>query len=208
MMNMFNIFDPYLYKIPMNWMFIMIIMMLLFNKFWNINNQNLILMLILYKMLNKEIKTQNNKMFINMTILFINLMIFILLNNLMNIMPYMFYMSSNLNFTISMSLNLWMNYFIYIFINNYKILLMNFMPMNSPMIISFMLIIIEMFSNFIRFLTLSMRLMINMMISHIFINLFNNFLLNMFYMMMELPIMIIQSYIFYILNIMYLNELN
>nr|WRQ20333.1 ATP synthase F0 subunit 6 [Matsucoccus matsumurae] len=208
MMNMFNIFDPYLYKIPMNWMFIMIIMMLLFNKFWNINNQNLILMLILYKMLNKEIKTQNNKMFINMTILFINLMVFILLNNLMNIMPYMFYMSSNLNFTISMSLNLWMNYFIYIFINNYKILLMNFMPMNSPMIISFMLIIIEMFSNFIRFLTLSMRLMINMMISHIFINLFNNFLLNMFYMMMELPIMIIQSYIFYILNIMYLNELN
>jgi F-type H+-transporting ATPase subunit a len=96
-------------------------------------------------------------------------------------------------------------------------------PRGSPNSLNFVLNIIELISNFIRFLTLSLRLSINITTGHVFFTLLSIFISSLFfdtriffllllcalgrgYAMFELVIGGIQAFVFSLLCSQYLDE--
>nr|YP_010509213.1 ATP synthase F0 subunit 6 [Dermacentor albipictus]UXG58567.1 ATP synthase F0 subunit 6 [Dermacentor albipictus]UXG58674.1 ATP synthase F0 subunit 6 [Dermacentor albipictus] len=144
--------------------------------------------------------------------------IFILCINISGLLPYMFTSSSHLVFTMFLAFPLWISLIIFLIFNKINMMMAHFVPLGSPIILSFFMVIIETVSNLIRPITLSVRLMANMISGHLLLHLLSS--ISMFseiYLFLSLPFMMIllllesavafiQSFVFVILISLYINE--
>nr|APP87488.1 ATP synthase F0 subunit 6 [Periphyllus acerihabitans] len=216
MMNLFNIFDPttMILNLELNWISTMIIIMLMPNFMWILPNRiNWIINKINF-ILNKEIlmlyKSKNIK---SPSFLFIVLFMFIFMNNFMSLFPYIFSSSSHMVFSMSLAMPFWLFFIIMSTFNNMKNMIAHLIPLNTPIYLAPLMTIIETMSMFIRPLSLSIRLTANLIAGHLLMTLlnFNSFLIiiliiQMFMMMFELCVAMIQSYVFSILSSLYSSE--
>jgi F-type H+-transporting ATPase subunit a len=96
---------------------------------------------------------------------------------------------------------------------------MHAIPTGTPIILINFIILIEIISNFIRPLTLSIRLRANIIAGHLLINLLGSIKINSYSFffnistmvvlsMLELAVSIIQAYVFIILLTLYSTEIN
>nr|UZA61291.1 ATP synthase F0 subunit 6 [Rhynchothorax sp. JZ-2022] len=210
MNNLFSIFDPTssLLNMQLNWVSLLIIMMLFYYNYWFFSSRFLKFLNILFLMS-------------DMSILFCSIMMMVLVNNFMGLFPYIFTGTSHLLVTMSLALFLWVTYFVYgWFANAYK-MLAHLVPVGTPMMLMPFMVVIETISNVIRPITLSVRLMANMTAGHLLISLMSStceklslgpilliILLQMFLMILELAVAIIQAYVFATLVLLYYNEMN
>ncbi|YP_010286583.1 ATP synthase F0 subunit 6 (mitochondrion) [Dermacentor variabilis] len=146
------------------------------------------------------------------------LFIFILCSNICGLFPYVFTSSSHLIFTMFLAFPLWISLIIFLILNKINMMMAHFVPLGSPIFLSFFMVIIETVSNLIRPITLSVRLMANMISGHLLIHLLSS--ISMFgevYLFLSLPFMMIllllesavafiQSFVFVILISLYINE--
>lgn len=223
LLNLFEIFDPsiyFIYKIQFNWIFIIIPLIIFINNYWLIPSRLNIIFNKFILILFKEFSISINKKLISNLLIFLSLIFFIIFINFFRLFPYIFSITRHLLFNLSISLSLWLRFFIYQLFNYPINFLSHLVPLNSPKFLIHFIVIIELIRLIIRPWTLSIRLSSNLISGHLILILLRNFIINWInilpfsiiiqniLLILEIFISIIQAYVFSILLILYFNESN
>nr|AWV83462.1 ATP synthase F0 subunit 6 [Kikihia ochrina] len=220
MTNLFSSFDPSTGFLSLNWLSSMILLLFLPLTYWYIPNRFIILYNKILILLNNELNMLMNYKSLGSSLMFLSLFMFILLNNLLGLLPYIFTSPSHLVFTMSLALPLWLSFMLYGFINNMNHMFCHLVPSGTPNILMPFMVIIESVSNLIRPGSLAVRLTANMIAGHLLMTLLGNLPMNyelysgmiiifqIMLMLFELAVCVIQSYVFMVLSTLYYSEVN
>jgi len=220
--NLFSIFDPSLYILNVYpWVFVFIVFILfLNNKFILKNKLELRSFLIIYPLI-KELKpllSINVKKGNLIFLLILFLSIFIV--NFMALFPFIFTVTGHIIITFSLSLIIWLSFIIFGWINNSNNIIAHLVPIGTPLALINFIVLIEIISNIIRPITLSVRLCANIVAGHLLLRLLRNFaLINVFNFsfslagllilgILEVAVALIQSYVFITLITLYSTEIH
>lgn len=223
MINLFNVFEPQssLKFLPL-WSTSIIILLILPSKFWFIPNylnyffQNLLIQIHLeLGRLLVKLKSPGH------THILITLFIIILMNNFFGLFPYIFTASAHFVFTVTLALNLWLGFITYVLFTNRGYILSHLTPLGTPILLIPAIILIELVSNFIRPITLAVRLAANLVAGHLLIVLISTPAVRATWpiitlilrsllalLILELAVALIQSYVFSVLICLYIAEIN
>ncbi|WP_341748550.1 F0F1 ATP synthase subunit A [Candidatus Tisiphia endosymbiont of Sialis lutaria] len=144
---------------------------------------------------------------------------FILLCNLLGILPYGFTVTSHIAVTFALAIMIFFMVTIIGFINHGLHFLSIFLPKGTPIWLAPLMIVIELFAYLARPISLSLRLAANMMAGHVLLKVMAGFIVSLMIFLKFLPIpliiiligfeifvAILQAYIFTILACVYLND--
>lgn len=142
----------------------------------------------------------------------------LLVGKIIGLFPYIFRATSHIFFNACFSVVFWVS----IFLSSYFLDPIGYLghhtPMGSPLVLSFALKVIELVRNFIRPLTLCLRLRVKISTGHIFIYLLRGgcfrslslFFLGVFalgvYFLFEIAICFVQAFVFGLLLVNYMDE--
>nr|QBZ38138.1 ATP synthase F0 subunit 6 [Muirodelphax atratus] len=214
--NLFSSFDPSTtLSIQFNWIMLMLMMLMLPNKFWFIESRNSMIKNLLKNFVEKEMKFIyfNNQFINNMKTMFI----FILIMNLSGLTPYVFTPSSHLSISLALGLPIWLSLMTFSWTKFTNLMFAHLLPLSTPTPIAPFMILVESLSNLIRPLSLSVRLTANMIAGHLLMTLLGNInsistipliiTMQISLMMFEMAVALIQAYVFTILMTMYSSEI-
>nr|QXT60024.1 ATP synthase membrane subunit 6 [Tinocallis ulmiparvifoliae] len=214
--NLFNVFDPstLIFNLELNWMSTIFTIIMMPNFIWIMPNRIKWLMNKIFNILNNEMlmlyKSKNIK---SPSFLFITLFIFIFINNFLGLFPYIFSSSSHMIFSMTLAMPFWLFFIILSMLKNTKNMISHLIPLSTPIYLAPLMTIIETMSIIIRPFSLSIRLTANMIAGHLLMTLLNSnslmiiiLLIQMFMMIFELCVAMIQSYVFSILSSLYSSE--
>jgi F-type H+-transporting ATPase subunit a len=146
------------------------------------------------------------------------LFMFILFCNVLGMIPYTFTVTSHIVVTLAMALTVFIGVTIIGFVKNGWKFLRLFCPAGVPILVMPLLIPIEIISYFVRPISLSVRLFLNMMVGHTMLKVFAGFvvLLGLWgigplafivvFIGFEIFVAVLQAYIFAVLSCLYLND--
>lgn len=146
--------------------------------------------------------------------LFSILFFLILCLNVFSIFPFSFPFTTQISGVLYMGLLFWSVFILFSIFSCRKKFISHKVPEGSPLALSFFLFFIELIRELIRPLTLSLRLVGNMVVGHVLLSLLfllveasqSIFPLFLFLNMVEIGVCFIQSYIFFTLVSMYFSE--
>nr|DAZ89633.1 TPA_inf: ATP synthase 6 [Antarctophthirus carlinii] len=163
---------------------------------------------VLYLHVSEMLKTQLNlsSQGKSSTLILVSLFVFIFMSNSMTLLPLGFIPSSHFMFNMSLCFTLWLSGLLYEFVNSPSKLSSSLVPSNSPLILGPFLVLIELVSLLIQPVSLSVRLMSNLMAGHILLVLLESVILSVslsfpylllftFGMLFELMVCVIQSFV-------------
>nr|YP_010936694.1 ATP synthase F0 subunit 6 [Apanteles gelechiidivoris]WKW91664.1 ATP synthase F0 subunit 6 [Apanteles gelechiidivoris]WLN31482.1 ATP synthase F0 subunit 6 [Apanteles gelechiidivoris] len=221
MLNLFSIFDPSTYFFSLNWFSSIIGLFFLPQIYWIFYSRLFYFLNNLLFILWNEFKLiLNFKFNLNNLIYLMVFFIFFVFNNFMGLFPYVFTSSSHLIFSLWISLSMWLGFMIFGWVKNSTHMFIHLVPLGTPFMLMFFMVLIELLSNIIRPMTLCIRLVANMVAGHLLLTLLGNFISKFLYFYMfifiiqimllflEMVVSLIQSYVFIILLILYLKETN
>nr|YP_009500718.1 ATP synthase F0 subunit 6 [Homotoma ficus]AWU48939.1 ATP synthase F0 subunit 6 [Homotoma ficus] len=223
MMSLFSMFDPSsIMFIQLNWITLFIVLIMYPMSYWTMNSRTINTFFVLNKHLHNEFTMLfNNKILIKgSTILSVTLFCFILINNMSSNFPYTFCCSAHLVFSMSMSIPIWMSIILFSWTTLTKTMFSHLVPNGTPTIIMPLMVMIETISNLIRPMALAVRLTANLIAGHLLMTLLGNsmnlsssywyliLIVQMSFMMFELMVATIQSYVFSVLMTLYSSEIN
>nr|YP_010835889.1 ATP synthase F0 subunit 6 [Carinata dushanensis]WGC89408.1 ATP synthase F0 subunit 6 [Carinata dushanensis] len=213
MTNLFSVFDPCTGMMSMNWLSTLIFLMMFPYNFWLSPNK---VMLFFNKFLYSLSMEMSMLMpYKGVTLMMLSIFMFILVNNSMGLFPYVFTSSSQLMFSLSIALPMWMSFMIYGWINNANMMFSHLVPVGTPAVLMPFMVMIETISNLIRPGSLAVRLTANMIAGHLLMSLLGNNSISMMIifmmvfiilMMFEVAVSIIQAYVFMTLTVLYSSE--
>nr|YP_010892922.1 ATP synthase F0 subunit 6 [Tetragonula iridipennis]WJQ22756.1 ATP synthase subunit 6 [Tetragonula iridipennis] len=222
MFNLFESFDPsvyYLYTLQLNWLFSMYSLILLTSSYWLIPSRLSMVFTLIFSILFSEFSMASHyKKLAPGLLVLISLMFYTMSMNFLSLFPYIFSTTSHLLFNLSLSLPLWMSFFLYSIITNPMKFFSHLVPYNSPGPLMNFMVIIEMISYLIRPLTLSIRLSSNLLSGHLILILLSSFVMKFVYtfpvsmmvenllLVLEISMSVIQAYVFSVLLALYLKE--
>nr|YP_010528179.1 ATP synthase F0 subunit 6 [Aelia fieberi]UXW64333.1 ATP synthase F0 subunit 6 [Aelia fieberi] len=220
MTNLFSTFDPATsINYSTNWMSTFLIFFLMPLCYWTLPNRPMIMFSNMSKKLHKEFKLLLGEKSEGMTLLTVSLFMFILINNFMGLMPYIFTSSSHLVFSLTLALPLWLSMMIYGWTQNTNFMFAHLVPNGTPSILMPFMVLIETISNIIRPGSLAVRLTANMIAGHLLMSLLGNksinisnimlgaiIMIQIMLMMFEAAVAIIQAYVFSVLTTLYSSE--
>lgn len=219
--NLFSIFDPVAsFNLPLNWLAIFLGLLILPWVFWVQPNRLTSSSTLLIDQLHNEFKvlvgptaSQGH------TLIFISLFLFIMYNNLLGLLPYVFTSSSHLAITLTLAFPLWISFIIYGWINHTKHILAHLVPLGTPPVLIPFMVLIETIRNTIRPGTLAVRLAANMIAGHLLLVLLGNqgpnlsssllvilLIIQILLLILETAVAVIQSYVFAVLATLYSRE--
>ena len=223
MSNIFSTFDPISrFRLFNNWLSRVIVLIFIPISFWIIKSPFSYILRYIFNILHKEFK-------INFTSIptpghthwAAGIFLFVFLNNFWGITPYTFTRSRHLTFALTLGLTFWVSYFLISLIKDTTHSLAHLVPLGTPVLLLPLMVIIETISNIIRPLTLSVRLVANLVAGHLlitltaypistsFFNLSSLVILPLFVLIvLESAVALIQAYVFSILRTLYLREVN
>nr|QZZ18236.1 ATP synthase F0 subunit 6 [Alebroides salicis] len=215
MTNLFSVFDPCTGVLSLNWLSSFILLLFIPFKFWLVNNKIEIVFNKIMSILNMEMLNLMNLK--GMTLLMLSLFLLILMNNLPGLLPYIYTSSSQLVFSLSLGLPMWLSFMLYGWINKTNSMFSHLVPMGTPGVLMPFMVLIETISNLIRPGSLAVRLTANMIAGHLLMSLLGNNTTGLFIMiytmfiylilmLFELAVALIQSYVFMTLTTLYSSE--
>jgi len=219
--NLFSIFDPSSsFGLSINWVSSFLGLFFIPFVFWVTLNRYDVLFSLFAKTIYSEFKVLvGPSASLGHTMLFVALMIFIMGNNLMGLLPYVFTRTSHLSITLALALPLWLSFIIYGWLNHTRHMLAHSVPLGTPGILMPFMVLIETIRNVIRPGTLAVRLAANMIAGHLLLVLLGNqgpgassvvlvLLLGsqILLLVLERAVAIIQSYVFAVLSTLYSSE--
>lgn len=160
----------------------------------------------------KKIKNEGTKKF------FINTILIIFLINIVSLFPIVISSTSHLSINLPMTTILWLSTIIISVLIRWTSFLAHLTPLGTPIILINFIVLIETISIIIRPITLSVRLIANIVAGHLLLILLSNFsiisLLNYFVSfpiililgLLELGVSLIQSYVLTLLILLYFKE--
>jgi ATP synthase subunit 6 len=221
--NLFSIFDPTtnFISISLNWIRIFFFIFFIPLNFWLIPNQIIIIYRLISKTLFKEFKILIKSNSLNgSSIIFISLFFFIFFNNFLGLSPYIFTTTAHITLTFTLRLRIWLTLIIFGWINNYFHIIAHLIPLGTPLILTWFIVIIETIRNIIRPLTLAIRLIANIITGHLLLTLLSSINREVRYsliiiiiitqitlLILEISVAIIQAYVFFILSTLYATEI-
>ena len=147
--------------------------------------------------------------------------IFIFLNNLLGLLPYVFTASRHLAFSFTFSLVRWLTYYLLFLVKGAGHFLAHLVPIGTPYVLIPLIVLIELIRGLIRPLTLGVRLVANMVAGHLLLVLVRGSLRQsrwailrvriiglLSLMLLERGVSLIQGYVFSLLSSLYLAERN
>lgn len=147
-----------------------------------------------------------------------SLFMFILMLNLLGLIPYGFTVTSHLSVTFALAIIVFISVTVIAFLHHGMKFFSFFLPAGTPLFLAPLMIVIELFTYLTRPISLSVRLAANMMVGHILVFVIAGFIMVMgFWGWLPIPFIIIfdgfelfvavlQAYIFTILSCVYLND--
>nr|UXO94144.1 ATP synthase F0 subunit 6 [Dolichovespula xanthicincta] len=220
MSNLFSIFDPHSsINYSFNWISLIIPLMFFPNMYWMKKSKLFIFWITINQFILKEFnnfkKNNYNNIYIFLTILLILLSI-----NFTGLFPYIFTSTSHMSITLPLSLTIWLSIMLFYWLKMTKLSFAHLVPLNTPTTLMMFMVLIETISNFIRPLTLAIRLSANMIAGHLLLCLLGStgqimnvslisllILSQILLFTLEMAVSIIQSYVFMTLISLYSNEL-
>jgi ATP synthase subunit 6 len=138
----------------------------------------------------------------------------ILILNIIGLLPYVYTITRQIIFTLSIALPFWLRFLLFASFMNTSHFLSHLVPLSTPLALSQFITIIETIRQIIRPITLSVRLCANITAGHILMALRRKpiFLINWFstilllLLILETAVAFIQRYVFTILLTIYLRE--
>nr|ALO76542.1 ATP synthase F0 subunit 6 [Aderidae sp. GENSP01] len=220
MMNLFSSFDPSSnFNFSLNWLSSSIFILLIPLFYWLIPSRIMILFQKILYTLHLEFKILLGLKSKGLTLIFINLLILILINNFMGLFPYIFTATSHMSISLSLAFPLWLSFLLFGWINNMNHMFAHLVPQGTPSLLMSFMVCIETISNLIRPLTLAIRLSANMIAGHLLLTLLGNtgnilisylipllLIIQILLLTLEFAVSIIQSYVFAILMTLYSSE--
>nr|YP_009659081.1 ATP synthase F0 subunit 6 [Triatoma migrans]QCQ69465.1 ATP synthase F0 subunit 6 [Triatoma migrans] len=220
MTNLFSAFDPATsMNLSLNWLSTFLGFLLIPSTYWMLPSRYNSLMKMIQTKLHLEFKTLLGEDSGGFSILFISLFMFILFNNALGLLPYVFTSSSHLIYTISLALPLWLSIMIFGWINHTQHMLAHLIPEGSPGPLMPLMTCIEVISNLIRPGSLAVRLMANMIAGHMFMIFLGDGLMNssiqwipilmacqIILTLFEAAVAVVQAYVFSTLSTLYTSE--
>nr|AOY39816.1 ATP synthase F0 subunit 6 [Curculionoidea sp. 1 KM-2015] len=220
MMNLFSSFDPSTNLFKLNWTSSIIFILMISPSFWLIPSRWNMMWKMITTSIHSEFKILiKNKTHNGSTLFFSSLFLMILLNNFLGLFPYIFTSSSHMNFTLTLSLPLWLSFMMFGWMKNTIHMLAHLVPQGAPKGLLPFLVIIETTSNIIRPGTLAIRLTANMIAGHLLLTLLGNsgstlsssmlsmlILTQILLLTLESAVAMIQAYVFSILTTLYSSE--
>lgn len=139
--------------------------------------------------------------------------------NFMGLTPYTFTPSRNISLTLAIAFCVWFLVDMGFAFKSIKRFLAHLVPSGTPRVLIPLMVVIELVRNFIRPLTLSVRLAANMVAGHLLISLVNGgritpvvvsiaIFSGAMLMVLEISVAFIQGYVFSTLRVIYFSELN
>jgi len=221
MNNLFSIFDPAsILNLPLNWISVSLIVFFLPSQFWLNNSQATHT----FKLITSNLKSEFSSVLGDRAtpgIIWIlcSFLFFIAINNFIGLFPYVFTASSHLFFTLPLGLILWTGFFITKFVKQPLRILSHFLPLGTPYPLMPLIVLIEVVSNVIRPLTLSVRLAAHIVAGHLLLTLLSSLSPAVSYplllivlrtlillLILESAVALIQAYVFRILTTLYIEE--
>jgi len=147
-----------------------------------------------------------------------SLFMFVLFGNLIGMVPYSFTYTSHIAVTFALAAFIFIGVTVIALARHGWHFFSFFAPKGMPAALLLLLVPIEIISYLIRPLTLSIRLFANMMAGHTMLVIFAGFVvamglfgilplaLNIFFILLELLVAVLQAYVFTILTCIYLND--
>nr|YP_009192109.1 ATP synthase F0 subunit 6 [Angaria neglecta]ALK03353.1 ATP synthase F0 subunit 6 [Angaria neglecta] len=152
-----------------------------------------------------------------------SLFLMLILVNLTGLVPYVFSVTSHLAVSLSLGLPFWMSLIISGVLYNPSSVAAGLLPGGAPAVLNPFLVLVETVSLCVRPITLSIRLVANIMAGHIVLGLIGTFLssgifqmsffgmsaligVEIFYFLFEIGVTLIQAYIFSLLVILYSDD--
>ena len=150
---------------------------------------------------------------------FILSFIFVRSINFIGLTPYTFTPSRSISVTLRLALIVWLFIEVGYFLSALSRFLSHLVPAGTPNMLIPLIVLIELVRNFIRPITLSVRLAANMVAGHLLIRLINGGDLSfhrvvfivvggLILFFLEISVAFIQGYVFRTLRVMYISELN
>merc|ERR1712018_142979 len=149
----------------------------------------------------------------------LTLFVFIRAINAFGLSPYTFTPTRRIAITMSLAITVWVFIEISYFLKAFRAFLIHLVPSGTPGALIPLMVLIELVRNFIRPITLSVRLAANIVAGHLLIRLVNggglDFLVLVLILIggvtlffLEVAVSFIQGYVFRTLRVIYLSEFN
>lgn len=219
--NLFSIFDPSIFILSLFPWFLMFLLIFisLVNVFIKLNFffvKNFI-----ENFVSNEVKPLLG-LFKYKGVLILNIILFysLLLCNFFSLFPFIFTITAHIIIAFPLAFIIWLRIIIFGWLNNRKHLIAHIVPLGTPFILINFIVLIEMISNIIRPITLSVRLTANIVAGHLLLRLLGgfslisslNFTLSLFGILvlsiLELAVSFIQAYVFITLLTLYSTEIH
>lgn len=161
------------------------------------------------------IKTLENSIptekILNIKNIIINIFLLLLILNLFSLFPHIFSIFSLINITLILSLRFWGSIILTNLFYFLKEFLIHLTPISTPIILISFIVIIELVRQFIRPITLLVRLGTNLTTGHLILGLISFFrifswIIQIPFFLLELIVALVQAYVFSLLVILYFNE--
>lgn len=216
--NLFSSFDPSTGIFSINWTRTLLRIIYFPLIYWYFPNRYLTFLKNIILTLKIEFNTLVGNKSFGSSLIFIGLFIFILYNNILGLVPYIFTRSSHLVFTISLALPLWIIFILFGWINNTNHIFCHLVPIGTPGILIPFMVCIETIRNLIRPGSLAVRLIANIIAGHLLITLLGNssvesrfylyfiIIIQIILILFESAVCIIQAYVFTVLRTLYSRE--
>nr|YP_010952869.1 ATP synthase F0 subunit 6 [Quadrella coronata]WMQ53289.1 ATP synthase F0 subunit 6 [Quadrella coronata] len=223
MTNLFSIFEPSssIFNLSLNWSSTLLGIVFIPYLYWSSPSRWSLLWSKIILTLYNEFKALLTSYHSKSILLFISMFTFIVFNNFLGLLPYVFTSSSHISMTLSLSLPLWITLMIFGWMNHTQHMFAHLVPQGTPSLLMPFMVLIETISNLIRPGTLAVRLAANMIAGHLLLTLLGNtgsslsfYLLlilifsQILLLVLEAAVAIIQSYVFAVLSTLYTSEIN
>lgn len=214
MISLFNRFDSHFFSLQ--YIVYLIIIAFVFNLVIKIGRFNLILNIFTLEAI-KFFSTLKPKAFTDFRLNLINsFFIILLILNFSSVLSFSFSFTSQTSIVIFIAFSLWVSFFIFQVFNNVKGFLSHCVPEGTPIYLTWFLFLIELVRNSIRPITLSVRLVANILAGHLLIILLSELVLKIIFLfplyillnLVELFVALIQSYIFVTIVTLYFSDTN
>ena len=221
--NLFSVFDPSssLISFSLNWISTFLGLLFIPFTYWVIPSRWALLWNKVIEAIHREFKALLSPGQVKVTLLFTSLFSFILFNNFLGLMPYIFTSTSHLSMTLSLSLPLWISFILFGWINHTQHIFAHLVPQGTPGLLIPFIVLIETIRNVIRPATLAVRLAANIIAGHLLLTLLESradglpltilvILIGaqILLLILESAVAIIQSYVFAVLRTLYASEVN
>ena len=221
--RLFSIFEPSsnIMSLPLNWLSTFLGFIFLPYIFWASPSRWSIVWHKLNITLHQEFRNILNPRQKRRTIIFISLFSFIVFNNFLGLLPYVFTRSRHLVITLRLALPLWITFMVYGWWAHTQHIFAHLVPQGTPTLLMPFMVLIERIRNIIRPGTLAVRLMANIMAGHLLLTLLRGtgpslsyymliilFVAQVLLLLLESAVAIIQSYVFAVLRTLFAREIN